>query len=110
MSAQVVALTEVLLTDAEVERSVAALQMDGSQPSAQSSNGTGNISDGFNVSAGAGAAPAVFRSRRTVPGRLCPVPAEMGSAVFDAEGRPVGMPGSTVLVSPPLTGGRHGDA
>ncbi|CAM9767872.1 unnamed protein product [Sphacelaria rigidula] len=95
---QVVALTEVLLTDAEVERSVAALQMDGSQPSAQSSNGTGNISDGFNVSAGAGAAPAVFRSRRTVPGRLCPVPAEMGSAVFDAEGRPVGMPGSTVLV------------
>lgn len=97
-----VTLTEVLLNDAEVERSVTALHADSPRvnPHLNISN---NMNDNNNVagngSAGAGATSAVFQSRRTVPGRLCSVPAELADTMFDAEGRPVRESGANIVVS-----------
>lgn len=87
---QLLVLTEVLLNDAEVERSAAAAAATVSSDSfSDSGDGTGSRSSG--------GAP-LFRSRRIGPSRLCPVPAVLRGVVGDTDGRGVGEKGAKVLV------------
>lgn len=86
---QLLVLTEVLLNDAEVERSAAAAATVSSESFSDSGDGTGSRSSG--------GAP-LFRSRRIGPSRLCPVPAVLRGVVGDTDGRGVGEKGAKVLV------------
>lgn len=122
---QVPTLTQILLNDAEVERSAAAahsssLQEEeeqawaGGQPGGAGGGGSGSAiggggagggggvhdggGDGGGAAAAAGGGP-VYRSRRVAPGRLCPAPALLGGTVVDTDGRAVGGKGAVVLVS-----------
>lgn len=103
---QVPVLTEILLNDAEVERSAAASEPDSWETGTAlagplggpNSNNGGEGGTRQALVAAPGTAP-VFRSRRVSPGRLCPVPALLGSTVVDTDGRPVGGKGAAVLVS-----------
>lgn len=114
-------LTEILLSDAEVERSAAVSGSSSSLRSAGeagaggglsgSSNGGGfgvGVSDGVGGTGGGGgdggavaaaAGAPQFWSRRVGPGRLCPAPAVLGGTLVDTDGRAVGGKGAAVLVS-----------
>lgn len=109
---QVPTLTEILLSDAEVERSAAASGSSSSLHSGEAgvvglsnSNGgvagvgVGGVNEGVGGGGGAVAGGPQFRSRRVAPGRLCPVPAVLGGMLVDTDGRAVGGKGAAVLVS-----------
>ncbi|CAN0252487.1 unnamed protein product, partial [Ectocarpus fasciculatus] len=107
---QVLALTELLLNDAEVERSAAAAGWSsfqaeeagvGAGGGTASNVGGGGANDGAGVG---GVTPPLFRSRRIAPGRLCPAPALLGSTIVDTDGRAVGGKGAAVLVHVRLWG------
>lgn len=89
---QLLVLTEVLLNDAEVERSVAAAAA--SAAATVSSDSISDCGDGTG-SRSSGGTP-LFRSRRIGPSRLCPVPAVLRGVVRDSRG--VGEKGAKVLV------------
>lgn len=107
---QVLTLTEILLSDAEVERSAAASGSSSAIHSGDigvgglSNNSTGGggsgggVNDGVSGTGGAAAGGPQFRSRRVAPGRLCPVPAVVGGMLVDTDGRAVGGKGAAVLV------------
>ena len=97
-------MTEILLNDAEVERSAAASEMLAAEAGCPGDGGSGGGGGGGEAggrqpSSSIVGAPPQFRSRRVSPGRICPVPALLGSTVVDTDGRVVGGKGSTVLVS-----------
>ncbi|CAN0298197.1 unnamed protein product [Ectocarpus sp. 12 AP-2014] len=111
---QVLALTELLLNDAEVERSAAAAEWSSCQAEeagiggggggTANNVGGGGANDGGGGGGAAAAAAPLFRSRRIAPGRLCPAPALLGSTIVDTDGRAVGGKGAAVLVHVRLWG------
>lgn len=91
---QVGTLTEVLLNDAEVDRLAASSEASALRArkglSIPQFGGPSNR-DGVVTSTS-------FRSRRTAPTRLCPVPALVPVANADAEGHAVARPVKTIMV------------
>lgn len=90
------ALTEVLLNDAEVNRSAASVE----EPSVQAGIGstTPVIGVHSNQEGDTVTSAVSFRSRRVSPTRLCPLPAVLRPERADSEGRAANTPGKTILV------------
>lgn len=101
---QVRGLTDVLMSDAEVDRSAASLEAPSSEQQASLSAVLCPSASTHAASSAPGCeatpAPVTFRSRRASPGRLCPVAAYLPlPPPQEGEGWTAGTPGRLVLVS-----------